>query len=48
MLNLSLSKLYLTTKPSVSGAEIGHTIPNSNDDDNNKNNNSKINYNNIK
>jgi hypothetical protein len=48
MLNLSLSKLNLTTKPNVPGAEVGHTIPNSNADDSNKNNNSKSNYNNIK
>jgi hypothetical protein len=45
MLNLSLSKLNSTTKPKVSGADIGHAIPNSIDEDNNKNNNSKNNYN---
>jgi hypothetical protein len=48
MLNLSLSKLNLTTKPNVPGAEIGLTVPNCNDENNNKNNNSKINFNNIK
>ena len=48
MLNFTLSKLNLTTKPNVPGAEIGHTIPNSNDDDSNKINNSKSKYNNIK